>query len=72
MWTGKAGDDGGASNGGRRGSGGGGSEHGGASDGGRPGTLEGNADLELDAVEFCRILSGRAAGHGLLAVKVPF
>jgi uncharacterized protein (TIGR03083 family) len=28
--------------------------------------------LELDAVEFCRILSGRAAGDGLLAVEVPF
>jgi uncharacterized protein (TIGR03083 family) len=28
--------------------------------------------LELDAVEFCRILSGRAAGTGLLAQPVPF
>ena len=28
--------------------------------------------LELDAVEFCRILSGRADGHGLLAQAVPF
>jgi uncharacterized protein (TIGR03083 family) len=27
---------------------------------------------ELDAVEFCRILSGRAAGEGLLATAVPF
>jgi uncharacterized protein (TIGR03083 family) len=28
--------------------------------------------LELDAVEFCRQLSGRAAGEGLLAQQVPF
>jgi uncharacterized protein (TIGR03083 family) len=28
--------------------------------------------LELDAVEFCRILSGRAPGAGLLATSVPF
>lgn len=28
--------------------------------------------LELDAVEFCRIVSGRAAGTGLLATEVPF
>ena len=28
--------------------------------------------LELDAVEFCRILSGRVAGRGLLETKVPF
>ena len=29
--------------------------------------------LELDAVEFCRILSGRAAGEGqLLSTEVPF
>lgn len=27
---------------------------------------------ELDAVEFCRILSGRAAGEGLLKTRVPF
>jgi hypothetical protein len=32
----------------------------------------GGPRLELDAVEFCRILSGRAPGDGLLAVKVPF
>lgn len=30
------------------------------------------ASLELDAVEFCRILSGRAPGDGLLAREVPF
>lgn len=28
--------------------------------------------LELDAVEFCRILSGRASGTGLLRTEVPF
>lgn len=28
--------------------------------------------IELDAVEFSRILSGRAPGSGLLAVQVPF
>jgi uncharacterized protein (TIGR03083 family) len=32
----------------------------------------GGQELELDAVEFCRILSGRAPGTGLLATKVPF
>ncbi|MHA7247915.1 maleylpyruvate isomerase family mycothiol-dependent enzyme [Arthrobacter tecti] len=28
--------------------------------------------LELDAIEFCRILSGRAPGEGLLKTMVPF
>lgn len=28
--------------------------------------------LELDAVAFCRVLSGRAAGQDLLATRVPF
>jgi uncharacterized protein (TIGR03083 family) len=28
--------------------------------------------LELDAVEFCRIVSGRGSGAGLLATRVPF
>lgn len=28
--------------------------------------------LELDAVEFCRIVSGRATGTGLLTTEVPF
>jgi uncharacterized protein (TIGR03083 family) len=28
--------------------------------------------LDLDAVEFCRILSGRSRGAGLLATRVPF
>ncbi|HWF57678.1 MAG TPA: maleylpyruvate isomerase family mycothiol-dependent enzyme [Candidatus Dormibacteraeota bacterium] len=32
----------------------------------------GGADLELDAVEFCRILSGRESGAGLLATRVVF
>jgi uncharacterized protein (TIGR03083 family) len=32
----------------------------------------GGAELELDAVEFCRILSGRAPGADLLATRVPF
>ena len=30
------------------------------------------AEYELDAVEFCRILAGRAEGTGLLATIVPF
>ena len=29
-------------------------------------------ELELDAVEFCRIVSGRVPGDGLLATEVPF
>jgi len=28
--------------------------------------------ITLDAVEFCRILSGRAPGAGLLSTEVPF
>lgn len=32
----------------------------------------GGERIELDAVEFCRILSGRGSGDGLLAVRVPF
>jgi hypothetical protein len=28
--------------------------------------------IEMGAVEFCRILSGRGAGSGLLATQVPF
>ncbi|MGZ4616293.1 MAG: hypothetical protein ACXV4A_12115, partial [Actinomycetes bacterium] len=28
--------------------------------------------VEMDAVEFCRALSGRAAADGLLAHAVPF
>jgi len=33
---------------------------------------EGGERLELDAVEFCRVLSGRAPGEGLLRTAVPF
>jgi hypothetical protein len=33
---------------------------------------EGGPSYTLDAVEFCRILSGRASGEGLLATPVPF
>jgi uncharacterized protein (TIGR03083 family) len=29
-------------------------------------------ELQLDAVEFCRVLSGRGDGNGLLAQEVPF
>jgi uncharacterized protein (TIGR03083 family) len=32
----------------------------------------GGEELELDAIEFCRIVSGRAPGAGLLAHTVPF
>jgi hypothetical protein len=32
----------------------------------------GGPSYELDAVEFCRILSGRGTGDGLLATRVPF
>jgi uncharacterized protein (TIGR03083 family) len=38
--------------------------------GGRFGT--GGARVEADAVEFCRVLSGRGEGEGLLATQVPF
>lgn len=33
---------------------------------------DGGERLELDAVEFCRVLSGRAEGNGLLGVRVLF
>lgn len=33
---------------------------------------EGTEEMELDAVAFCRILSGRAPGEGLLGQAVPF
>jgi uncharacterized protein (TIGR03083 family) len=52
---------------------------------GRPFTLEltgpaggsfsrgsGGEAISIDAVEMCRIFSGRGAGHGLLAQEVPF
>ncbi len=32
----------------------------------------GGPSLSLDAIEFCRVLSGRAAGDGLLTQQVPF
>ncbi|WP_168199818.1 maleylpyruvate isomerase family mycothiol-dependent enzyme [Citricoccus sp. SGAir0253] len=32
----------------------------------------GGERLAMDALDFCRVLSGRGAGTGLLAVKVPF
>lgn len=32
----------------------------------------GGEEVRLDAVEFCRTVSGRARGEGLLAVGVPF
>jgi uncharacterized protein (TIGR03083 family) len=42
--------------------------HGEAGGGGR----DTPAELRLDAVEFCRTLSGRASGTGLLTQEVPF
>jgi uncharacterized protein (TIGR03083 family) len=33
---------------------------------------DGGEEITLDAVEFCRILSGRASGTGLLTQEVPF
>jgi uncharacterized protein (TIGR03083 family) len=33
---------------------------------------KGGPTIELDAVEFCRILSGRGTGDGLLTTEVPF
>lgn len=33
---------------------------------------EGSPELVMDAVEFCRVLSGRGSGEGLLATHVPF
>jgi uncharacterized protein (TIGR03083 family) len=33
---------------------------------------DGGEHIELDAVEFCRILSGRAKGTGLPSTEVPF
>ncbi|MFA7322810.1 MAG: maleylpyruvate isomerase family mycothiol-dependent enzyme [Candidatus Nanopelagicales bacterium] len=32
----------------------------------------GGAPMTLDAIEFCRILAGRAGGDGLMATPVPF
>lgn len=36
------------------------------------GPLDNASALELDAIEFCRIVSGRAPGTGLLSTQVPF
>jgi uncharacterized protein (TIGR03083 family) len=33
---------------------------------------DGDAIIEMDAVDFCRVISGRGTGDGLLAVQVPF
>ena len=35
-------------------------------------SARGGEQLTLDAVGFCRILSGRGSGSGLLAQAVPF
>jgi hypothetical protein len=32
----------------------------------------GGPHLQLDAVQFCRVLSGRGTADGLLAQQVPF
>lgn len=40
--------------------------------GGTFSTGAGGEDLEIDAVEFCRLLSGRGTAGGLLATAVPF
>ena len=40
--------------------------------GGRFAHGEGGASLELDAIEFCRALSGRAPAEGLLSYRVLF
>jgi uncharacterized protein (TIGR03083 family) len=40
--------------------------------GGTFGSDDSGAELALDAVEFCRILSGRGTGAGLLSQPVPF
>jgi uncharacterized protein (TIGR03083 family) len=32
----------------------------------------GGPHLEMDAVDFCRVLSGRGTGEGLLTTRVPF
>ena len=33
---------------------------------------EGGPRIEMDAIEFCRVISGRGAAEGLLATQVPF
>ena len=36
------------------------------------GTCGPEGEVQVDAVEFARVLSGRAPGDGVLAVRVPF
>ena len=33
---------------------------------------EGGPTIEMDAIEFCRVVSGRGTGEGLLQTQVPF
>ncbi|NYI99335.1 uncharacterized protein (TIGR03083 family) [Nocardioides thalensis] len=33
---------------------------------------DGGPTIEMDAIEFCRVLSGRGSGDGLLTTEVPF
>jgi uncharacterized protein (TIGR03083 family) len=33
---------------------------------------DGGPSLDLDAIDFCRILSGRSPGDGLLSTEIPF
>lgn len=40
--------------------------------GGRWAWGQGGPTIEMDAMEFCRVLSGRGRGEGLLATEVPF
>jgi uncharacterized protein (TIGR03083 family) len=40
--------------------------------GGEWSTGTGGPEIELDAVDFCRSISGRAPGEGLLSTQVPF
>jgi hypothetical protein len=32
----------------------------------------GGEEIEMDAVEFCRVVSGRSTGVGVLSQQVPF
>ena len=40
--------------------------------GGSFGSGDGGEEIAMDTVEFCRVVSGRAAGTGLLATEVAF
>ena len=40
--------------------------------GGEWGAGSGGEEIEMDAVQFCRVLSGRGSGSGLLSTEVPF